>query len=164
MPCSKGVCDRTFWIFSFSHYTMEENKMKNKMMWVLSKIGMLTFSGILVSEMPWEVLHSITWPPSTLEFSTQCFSGIWWFMRWVQKTPKVWLFFNKKTKGKIGRTNWFVYLKFNVASVFWANFRILAKFFFSRKLKKREKRTWFWRGFFFCHFSKQNNKISHIQT
>jgi hypothetical protein len=31
---------------------MEENKMKNKMMWVLSKIGMLTFSGILVSEMP----------------------------------------------------------------------------------------------------------------
>lgn len=60
-----------------------------------------------------EFLHSIiTWPPSTLEFSTQCFSGIWWFMRWVLKAQKVWLFFSKKNKGKNGRTNCFVYLKF----------------------------------------------------
>jgi len=37
--------------FFFPHYTMEKKK-EIKMMWVFSKNGMFTFSGILVFEMP----------------------------------------------------------------------------------------------------------------
>ncbi len=51
--------------FFFPHYTMEKKK-EIKMMWVFSKNGMFTFSGILVFEMPWKILHFIIVDITTL--------------------------------------------------------------------------------------------------